>query len=93
MISDIGKLVVITIIVITVLVGLMLGTFQNVEAAWGVIGTLIGYIVGNGVNAVRGNAPSPVIVPKLHEGEAVTLRGPVEAPKHLAETGADDGSE
>jgi hypothetical protein len=74
-ISDLGKLIAITTIIITILVGLMFGRFQNVEAAWGVITLMVGYLIGNGAAAVRRRAPSPVIVPQLEEGEIATITG------------------
>lgn len=74
-VSDMGKLVILGIIATTIVVGLALGAYENTAAAWSALTGVIGYLIGNGTGAVRGQAPSPVIVPHLEPHEIATVTG------------------
>lgn len=94
MLSDVGKL---AALIVGMILGAVCGTILLVSGAVseaagvGIItATLclpIGYLTGNGRLAVRKAAGSPVIVPRLDEGTAATIHGPV-----LAEVTPDEGS-
>lgn len=62
MIRDHGKFVLFALVLV------MMGALRAIDAVdvatfRGVLLLIVGYLVGNGVQAVRGKAPSPVFVP------------------------------
>lgn len=68
MVADVGKMCLLGIallggFVLAIMGGIVHDT-QMMTAGVGVIATALGYLAGNGVNAVRGQAPSPVFVPR-----------------------------
>ena len=74
-VQDIGKMLVLVIIASGLIIGLSFGAFEHTELAWTALGVIVGYVTGNGVNALRGRAATSVLVPKVPEGEAVTPEG------------------
>lgn len=89
--NDIGKLA--GLLLIAAMAGGLLGTGRMSEGvAAGIIGGVVGYLTGNGVNAVRRNAPSPVLVPRMPD-EHVEDEAVVEAARRLvSETAAEQAS-
>lgn len=64
--NDYGKLIVLVVI----LVGVTALAAVNVvgsDACVAVYAAVLGYVTGNGVNAVRKEPPSPMLVPRLDE--------------------------
>lgn len=73
-VSDVGKMAGLATITVGLFLLILLDkiTFDDAEPfLWGIVG----YLIGNGVSAVRGRAPSPVIVPSLDNGEIATVTG------------------
>lgn len=62
-INDYGKMVMQALLMVVVMV-LALANVIDGDFVKVMMGTILGYLFGNGVNAVRGTAPSPVIAPK-----------------------------
>jgi len=77
MVNDVGKMVLLGIALIGGLLFATVGLIRNVPEAYatgfGLIGTVVGYLCGNGVNAARGEAPSPVFVPTPERIESKRL--------------------
>lgn len=68
MLYDYGKAILLGVFIVCVTVLAALGVLS--EGTVGSVLTLIlGYLIGNGRAAVKGNTPSPVIGPRLEEGE------------------------
>ena len=95
MLSDVGKLAALTVgMILGAVCGTILLVTGAVSEAAGVgiiTATLVyplGYLTGNGRLAVRKQAGSSVIVPRLDHGTAATIHGPV-----LAEVSSDGGGE
>lgn len=67
MLRDSGKLVVLLTCVVGLFALVIAGraTFAEVGIP---LGAIIGYVTGNGVLAIRGKAPSPMIVPNVEQG-------------------------
>ena len=63
MIADVGKMALLGLVII-VLAVLRLNDAISAEWFGGTMLLVVGYLIGNGVNAVRGKAPSPVFAPK-----------------------------
>ena len=80
--NDIGKMALLALVAIIAGAGLATGKLTE-TAAVGVLGTIVGYLTGNGVNAVRRNAPSPVIVARETE---------IALPADVAEANMPEGS-
>lgn len=62
MIRDTGKLALFALIILGLMVLRGLGELDPADFRL-FLGVIIAYLVGNGVQAIRGKAPSPVIVP------------------------------
>jgi hypothetical protein len=73
-VSDVGKMAGLATITLGLFVLIMANKITFDDAA-PFLTLILGYLVGNGVSAVRGRAPSSVIVPQLHEGEIATVTG------------------
>lgn len=85
-VADVGKLLMLTLVIVGVFALLLAGrvTWDEAETPLGII---VGYLVGNGVNAVRGSAPSSVVLPRLERDTFATVTGPapVEPPEETSE--------
>lgn len=70
MINDVGKVILLTVGLVIFGTALVLGIILHDPTALttgaGGVGTIVGYMTGNGVLAARGEAPSPAYVPR-HE--------------------------
>lgn len=64
--NDIGKLWVLLLALAGAILLRAIGAIDDVVFI-GVVGPVIGYVTGNGRLAVRHEAPSPILVPKLPE--------------------------
>lgn len=58
-VADVGKLVILCVIAAALLFGLIMGRLEG--EAWGLLGIIVGYLTGNGVAAVRRQAPMPTL--------------------------------
>lgn len=83
-VSDVGKLALIGVFLGGLFLLIALGTVTFTEAA-PFLTLVAGYLFGNGAAAVRGRAPSSVILPHVEDGEMATISGPHRATVH------DDG--
>lgn len=74
-ISDVGKLVFLVLVTLCMFALVFTGEVEFTEVdQW--LTLVVGFLFGNGVNAVRKRAPSSVIVPSLEADEAATVTGP-----------------
>lgn len=80
-IQDAGKLIILSVIVFGLMVGLLLGRFDDPTAAWAALTGIIGYLIGNGAAAVRKQSPSPVVVGRVESDEVLTVSGSYPATK------------
>lgn len=62
MVADVGKMAVLALTIVSLAV-LRFADAVSEEFFGGVMLLVVGYLIGNGVNAVRGKAPSPVFAP------------------------------
>lgn len=92
MINDIGKIVLLTVGLLIFGAALVLGIVLHDSTALTTgaagVGTIIGYMTGNGVLAARGEAPSPAYVPR-HEAIAERVAGKVA--KRVLDVAREDG--
>lgn len=63
-VHDLGKSLLLAIVVVGLVAMVMTGR-ATLDEIMPILTLIVGYLVGNGVNAVRRNAPSPVLVPRL----------------------------
>jgi hypothetical protein len=75
-VSDVGKLAFLVVVTLGMFALVFTGEseFADVDQ-W--LTLVVGYLFGNGVNAVRKRAPSPVILPSVETGAALTVNGPL----------------
>jgi hypothetical protein len=87
-VSDYGKLVVLTIVILGLFGGMIFGdvTMEQVDQYFLLI---IGYLIGNGVNAVRKKAPTSVVMGRVGDDEVLTIHGSYPAER---ETTDDSGT-
>lgn len=73
-VADVGKLALLALVVVGLFGGLIVGNIamEDIDQYFLLI---IGYLIGNGVNAVRRKAPSSVIVPNVNRDEVLTVAG------------------
>lgn len=92
MVNDIGKLILLTIGLLSgvaiIILGVVLHDGTSVTVGVGIVGPVVGYMTGNGVLAARGEAPSPAYTPthekitdKAISAAAEAIGVDVEAPK------------
>lgn len=77
-VSDVGKLGILAGVIVGLFVLVLFGkaTMEQIDQY---LLLILGYVVGNGVNAMRRKAPSSVLVSTVHEDEVLTVAGPYPA--------------
>lgn len=68
--NDYGKMITLIVISAGIIVLLALGRISEV-AGFGMLGTVLGYVTGNGRNAILNQAPSPVLTGKKSSAPVV----------------------
>lgn len=63
-VHDLGKSLLLAIVVVGLVATVLTGR-ATLDEIMPILTLVVGYLVGNGVNAVRRNAPSPVLVARL----------------------------
>jgi len=85
--NDLGKLFGLLVIAVLVVALMFTGRVDD-AAGFGLLGGIVGYFTGNGVNAVRKQAPSPALVAKL-PAELVDDAAAKQAAVQIVEEAAD----
>jgi hypothetical protein len=71
---DIGKLV-FAITVVVAVAALIATDHLDGGLGLGLVGTVVGFVFGNGHAAVRGRSPSPIVIASPEPGQAAAIGG------------------
>jgi Na+(H+)/acetate symporter ActP len=89
-VSDYGKLIVLTVVICGLFGGMIFGdvTMEQVDQYFLLI---IGYLIGNGVNAINKKAPTSVVMSKVGDDEVLTIHGSYPAERETNDSGTRPG--
>lgn len=74
-VHDLGKSALLGLVVVGLVILVAVGR-ATLDDVMPIFTMVVGYLVGNGVNAIRKNAPSPVLVAKLPDVDHEPSEGP-----------------